>query len=81
VQTCVASGYGIGVSVGVPKAKYHPGVRPLPLPGLPMPSFGAMWSGKASPVVAAFVEVLKEAVRELMQGEDQDLLLPASKVR
>lgn len=81
VQTYVASGYGIGVSVGVPKATYLPGVRPLPLEDFPLLSFGAIWSGKPSPVVAAFLEVLQTAARELMQGENPDWLLPALKPR
>ena len=75
VQTYVASGYGVGVSVGVPKAKYQPGVRALPLPDFPMPSFGAIWSGKPSPVVTTFLELLKQAALELMRGENPDLLL------
>jgi DNA-binding transcriptional LysR family regulator len=75
VQTYVASGYGVGVTVGVPKAKYLPGVRVLPLPDFPMPAFGAIWAGKPSPVVAAFLEVLQQAVRDLLRGEHPDLLL------
>ena len=75
VQTYVASGYGVGVSVGVPKAKYLPGVRVLPLPDFPMPAFGAIWAGKPSPVVTAFLELLKQAARELMRGENPELLL------
>jgi DNA-binding transcriptional LysR family regulator len=75
VQTYVASGYGVGVSVGVPKAKYRPGVRVLPLTDFPMPTFGAIWAGKPSPVVAAFLELLKHATRELMRGEQPELML------
>jgi len=34
VQTYVAKGYGIGVTVSVPKMKHHPDVRLLPLEGI-----------------------------------------------
>jgi hypothetical protein len=54
----------------VPKAKYLRGVRVLPLP-----AFGALWAGRPSPVVAALLEVPKQAVRDLMRGENPELLL------
>ena len=50
-------------------------MRVLPLPDFPMPAFGAIWAGKPSPVVDAFLEVLQQAVRELLRGENPDLLL------
>lgn len=75
VQTYVASGHGIGVSVAVPGARYHAGVRPLPLPDFPMPLFGAIWNGKPTPVVSEFLKLLKQAAREVMRGADQGLLL------
>lgn len=75
VQTYVANGYGIGVTVAVPKAKYHPQVRLLPLPDFPLPVFGALWQGRPTPIVAAFLEELRRATMSLLAGEDPSLIL------
>jgi len=78
VQTYVANGYGLGVTVAVPKVQYHPKVRLLPLPDFPAPMFGVLWQGRPTPVVAAFLDVLRRATLSLFAGEDPAmLLLPA----
>jgi len=33
IETYVAAGFGIGLSLMVPKAKIHPNLRAIPLPG------------------------------------------------
>ncbi len=75
VQTYVANGYGLGVTVGIPKAKYHPGVRILPLKGFPLTTFGVLWNGQRTPVADAFLQVVRQAARELLAGEDPRLSL------
>ncbi len=65
VQTYVANGYGIGVTVGIPKRQHHPQVRLLPLEGFDPVDFGLLWLGKPSPIVRAFVDTLKDAARDL----------------
>lgn len=66
VQTYVANGYGIGVMVAVPKAKCHPDVRVLPVPGFEPVDFGVMYLGEPSPMVQAFSGAIKNAAAELM---------------
>lgn len=75
VQTYVASGYGIGVTVGVPKMKYHPQVRPLPLAGFDPVTFGVLWQGRRHPLLDAFLKILDTAARALLTGEDPRWLL------
>jgi DNA-binding transcriptional LysR family regulator len=78
VQTYVANGYGIGVTVGIPKAKYHPQVRSLRLEGFPMPVFGVLWQGRPTPVVNGLLDLVRRVTAELFRGEDPALLLPGS---
>jgi DNA-binding transcriptional LysR family regulator len=75
VQTYVANGYGIGVTVHVPKTKYHPQVRPLALEGFEPVTFGVLWQGRRNPLLDAFLKILDHAARELMTGEDPRWLL------
>jgi DNA-binding transcriptional LysR family regulator len=78
VQTYVANDYGIGVTVGIPGARYHPQVRLLPLEGFPMPMFGALWQGRPSPVINGLLDIVRRETVELVRGIDPSLLLPAS---
>jgi len=66
IQTYVASGYGIGLSVGVPKLKYHPQVRVLPLDGFAPLAFGLLWQGKPTQLMSACIEIVKETAKELV---------------
>jgi DNA-binding transcriptional LysR family regulator len=75
VQTYVRNGYGIGVTVGIPKAKFDPKVRLLPLPDFPVPVFGVLWQGRPTPVVNTFLQMVRQAVASIMEGEDPSLLL------
>jgi DNA-binding transcriptional LysR family regulator len=65
IQTYVANGYGIGVFLDIPKTKLAPQVRALPLTGFQPVTFGAMWRGKTTPIVQAFLDVLKLRAHEL----------------
>lgn len=55
VETYVAKGLGIGVAVSVPKKPLPENVRALPLPGFPPAVIGALWRGKTTPLLQAFL--------------------------
>ncbi len=75
VQTYVANGYGIGVTVGAPKMKYHPQVRRLGLDGFEPVTFGVLWQGRRTVLLDALFKILESAARALMAGEDERLML------
>jgi DNA-binding transcriptional LysR family regulator len=75
VQTYVAKGYGIGVTVRVPKMKYHPQVRLLPLEGFEQVTFGVLWHGRRTVLLDALFKLLELAARRQLEGEDANLLL------
>jgi DNA-binding transcriptional LysR family regulator len=75
VQTYVANGYGIGVTVRVPKMKYHPQVRLLPLEGFEAVTFGVLWQGRRTVLLDALFKILEAAARRQMEGEDASLML------
>ncbi len=64
VETYVAKGYGIGVTVGIPNQPYHPQVRLLPLQDFPKVTFGVLWQGFRSPVLDHFLKVVQRAARK-----------------
>ena len=66
IEIYVANGLGIGLSVALPKDALSPKVRALPLPGFRPALIGALWRGKMTPLLAAFVEEAKLRARELM---------------
>jgi DNA-binding transcriptional LysR family regulator len=59
IETYVAGGFGIGVSVQVPKAKLSPQVRVLPLPNFAPVILGVLWRGKTSALLQAFLDELQ----------------------
>jgi DNA-binding transcriptional LysR family regulator len=75
VQTYVANGYGIGVTVFAPKTKYHPQVRLVPLEGFEMVTFGVLWQGRRTVLLDALFKILEAAARRQMEGEDASLML------
>jgi len=75
VETYVANGYGLGVTVGVPKAKIHPQVRVLPLDGFPMTVFGVLWQGRRTPVMEVFLKSVQQEARKAVAGADPNLSL------
>jgi DNA-binding transcriptional LysR family regulator len=75
VQTYVAKGYGIGVTVSVPKMEYHPQVRPLPLDRFDMVTFGVLWQGRRTVLLDALFQNLETTARQLMEGAPPDHLL------
>lgn len=65
VETYVARGYGIGLSLALPQAKPNPALRQLLLRDFPPVTIGALWSGKPSALTTAFVEAAQKHVKEL----------------
>lgn len=59
IEAYVANGYGVGLSVAVPKGKLSSKVRALPLTEFPAVTLGALWQGKTSPVTQAFLDAMK----------------------
>src|SRR5207244_4125707 len=56
IEAYVSSGFGIGLSVIVPKAPVSPQVRMVALPDFAPVVLGAMWRGKSTPLVQAFLD-------------------------
>jgi len=68
VETYVARGLGIGVAVAVPKKMPPPNVRPLPLPGFPPAIIGALWRGRKTPLLQAFLAEAQASAKRVSQG-------------
>ncbi len=73
VQTYVANGYGIGVTVGVPQMKFHPQVRVLLLDGFEPVKFGVLWQGGTNPLLDAFLKIVQATVKHMTAGKNLDL--------
>ena len=65
IETYVANGLGIGVSVAIPKKTLPPNVRALPLRGFPPVVVGAMWRGRMTSLMQAFLEEMKLSAQRL----------------
>ena len=65
IEAYVANGFGIGLSVSIPKTKMSPKVRPLALPGFAEVALGALWRGKASAPVRMLLDELQARVQRL----------------
>ena len=66
VETYVTNGYGIGLSVAIPKTKHKPHIRHLALEGFPPATFGVLWQGKLQPITQAFLTCIQEAAKVLL---------------
>ena len=65
IETYVADGHGLGLSVAIPKMKHSPQVRMLPLEGFAPVSFGVLWQGKLTPIAQAIIEEIQTVARTL----------------
>jgi len=67
VEIYVTRGLGIGMSVAVPKQELSPNVRALPLPGFPPAVIGAIWRGKSTPLLKAFLDEAQARAKSLLR--------------
>lgn len=65
VETYVANGYGIGLSVVIPRAKLQPGLRALPLEDFEPVTFGVLWQGQETPVIRAVLGAIQRAAEHV----------------
>jgi DNA-binding transcriptional LysR family regulator len=67
VGTYVQNGYGIGLSLLIPKESPPPDVRVVPIPDFPSITIGAMWRGKAAALTQSFLDELQKRAKQLAQ--------------
>lgn len=67
IETYVASGLGIGVSVSVPGKALPKNVRALALQNFPPAVVGALWRGKKSPLLESFLDMAAARTREILR--------------
>ena len=65
VETYVAGGLGIGLSVAVPDKKLPVNVRALTLQQFPPARIGMMWQGKKLPLVDNFLDMARQRAKAL----------------
>jgi DNA-binding transcriptional LysR family regulator len=65
IETYVANGFGIGVSVQVPRASASGRVRAVPLPDFTAVTLGALWQGKTSPLQQIFLQEMQQRAKSL----------------
>lgn len=67
IETYVANGLGIGVSVKIPQKPARENVTTLPLPGFPPVVIGAMWRGRTTQLMQAFLSEFQTRAEQLVQ--------------
>jgi DNA-binding transcriptional LysR family regulator len=67
IEAYVAGGFGIGLSVAVPKARMSPLVRTLELPGFAPVLVAALWRGKPSLPLRALLDEMQAGARRLQE--------------
>jgi DNA-binding transcriptional LysR family regulator len=65
IETYVANGFGIGLTVSIPKTKLSPKVRAIALPGFAPVVLGALWRGKPSPAIQLLLDEMQARARRL----------------
>lgn len=65
IETYVANGLGIGLSVAVPNSPLPANVRILPLKNFPPALVGVLWRGKNSPLLEAFLDMARKRAQEI----------------
>jgi DNA-binding transcriptional LysR family regulator len=65
IAAYVAGGFGLGVSVAVPQISFPPKVRAVALPDFPPVVIGALWRGKAGPLLQACLDEFQSRARDL----------------
>ena len=65
ITAYVANGFGIGLTVSIPKTKMSPKVREIPLPGFAPVVIGALWRGKPSAALQTLLDEFAVHARHL----------------
>ena len=65
IETYVESGFGIGLSLAIPRYKLSAGIRAVPLDGFTPVTLAALWPGKTTPLVQAFLDELRHRAQGL----------------
>ena len=65
INTYVANGFGIGISVDLPGERKNKGVKLLPLKDFPTITIGCLWRGQLPPVGQTLVKLLQMHAAEL----------------
>jgi DNA-binding transcriptional LysR family regulator len=65
IETYVANGFGIGLSVVQPKSTLPENLRAIPLPDFPPVTMGALWRGKKTPLIQGFLDELQARAKAL----------------
>jgi DNA-binding transcriptional LysR family regulator len=65
VETYVANGLSIGMSAVFPNARISSNVRVIPLPDFPPVIIGALWRGKKTPLLQAFLDEMQMRAKRL----------------
>lgn len=65
VECYVSNGYGVGLSIAIPKAKPARNLRALPLEGFAPVPFGVLWTGKPSSIIQALLDNIQSIARIL----------------
>jgi DNA-binding transcriptional LysR family regulator len=71
VETYVAEGHGIGLSIAVPGSASAKPLRRLALQGFTPVTFGVLFHQKPSPIVQAFVDTIKRAAVRFQPAPDK----------
>jgi len=66
VETYVANGLGIGVSVAIPKKRLPENVQVLPLLDFPPVIIGAMWRGRTTELLQVFLNEFQARAKQLI---------------
>lgn len=66
VEAYVSADLGIGLAVAQPKRPLPAHLRALPLPGFPPAIIAALWRGRPSPLLHAFLEEAKSRAKTLV---------------
>jgi DNA-binding transcriptional LysR family regulator len=66
IETYVANGLGIGLGISIPKRPWPTSVRALPLKDFAPVVIGALWRGKKTNLLEAFLDMARKRARELV---------------
>ena len=65
VETYAAEGFGVGLSLALPGGRLRSSLRALDIEGMEPLRVGALWRGKATPLVSALLEAFRARARSM----------------